>query len=132
MDAKTYLKRARQAERQVMATMERRRRLSEMARWRGPGGPGQLEALGRELDRRIDEYAALVVEVEQTIDGVEEPLYRDLLRFRYLNGWGWQTISAQTGYSRDWLMRLHSRALAALETSMAGEGTGNEEIGGRK
>ncbi len=121
MDAKTYLKQARQAERQVVALMERRRRWGEMARWRGPEGPGRLEALGRELDRRIDEYAALVVEVEQSIDRVKEPLYRDLLRFRYLNGWGWKTISAQTGYSTDWLMRLHGRALAALEASMAGE-----------
>ena len=122
VDAKAYLSQARQAERGIAALAERRRRCGELAGYRGGDGP-ELDALQRELDGRIEDYAALVREIEGKIDRVENPLYREVLRYRYLNGWSWQVIAGRMCFSRDWLMKLHARALGEVE------GTGNRQRG---
>ena len=86
---------------------------------RGPGGVSgvgsELEALGRELDERIEACAALVREVEARIDALDNPLHRDVLKFRYLNGWSWRVISCRMGLSRDWLMSVHRKAVGEME-----------------
>ena len=127
MDAKEYLIQARLAGRQIVALQDRRRRCGEMLRWRTPGGPGAAEALQAELDERIDAYAAQVKRVEAAIDRVEDPLQRAVLGLRYLNGWSWKAIAAQTGYSRNWLLRQHALGLKAFERAFeAGEGVCGE------
>ena len=122
MDAKEYLSQTWLAKREIVALKDRRRRCGELLRWRSPGGPGEAEALQAELDERIDAYAALVRRVEAAIDRVEDPLQRAVLGLRYLNGWSWKAIAAQTGYTRSWLMRQHALALKAFEGAIgAGE-----------
>ena len=37
-----------------------------------------------------------------------------MLKYRYLNGWSWKAIAARTHFSRDWLWRLHARALEQI------------------
>ena len=76
MDAKAYLSQARQADRRIAALLERRRRCLELAALRAPGQADGLEALEREIDRRIDGYAALVCEIEAGIDALEDAQYR--------------------------------------------------------
>ena len=42
--------------------------------------------------------------------------YRDILRWRYVNGWKWERIAKEMNYSdMKWLWNLHRRALEALE-----------------
>lgn len=115
MRVKAYLSQAKQTDRRIEALLERRRRCGELANCRTPGRAPALDALQRELDERIEAYAALVGDIERRIDGVKNPQYRDLLRYRYLNGWSWQKIAGRMSYSRDWLMRLHVRALDAVD-----------------
>lgn len=114
MNAKEYLSQARQADRRIGALLERRRHYREMEELRGPGSAGGLEALEGEIDRRIEAYAALVREIEEVIDEVENGQYRDVLKLRYLNGWSWKAIAARTNFSRDWLWKLHARALEQI------------------
>lgn len=115
MEAKEYLSQARRADRRIGAMLERRRRYMELEALRGPGGGDGLRALEADIDRRIEDYAALVREIEGKIDAVEDQTCREVLRYRYLNGWSWQAISDRTHYSRDWLWRLHARALEAVK-----------------
>ena len=75
----------------------------------------RIVELEREIDRRIDEYARLVREIETAIDAVADPQCREVLRYRYLNGWSWQRIAGEMNYSQDWLWRLHARALEAVK-----------------
>ena len=118
MDAKEYLSQTWLAKREIVALKDRRRRCGELLRWRTPGGPGEAEALQSELDERIDAYAALVKRVERAIDRVESPLQRAVLGLRYLNGWSWKAIAAQTGYTQNWLMQQHALALKAFEAAL--------------
>ena len=118
MDAKEYLIQAQLAGRQIVALQDRRRRCGEMLRWRTPGGPGEAEALQASLDDHIDAYARLVKRVEAALDRMESPLQRAVLGLRYLNGWSWKAIAAQTGYSRNWLMQQHALGLKAFERAL--------------
>ena len=111
MTAKAYLSQARQADRRIGALRERRQRCGEMAACRTPGRAPSLDALQGELDAQIERYAALVSDIEGRIAAVENPQYRDILRYRYLNGWSWRRIAGSMCFSQDWLMRLHARAL---------------------
>lgn len=117
MTAKAYLGQARQAELNIQALLERRERCAEMASRRGPEGSKALEALEAELDRRIGEYVEQVRGIEAAIDGVREARCRDVLRYRYLNGWSWQVIAGKMSYSRNWLWKLHARGLEEIEGS---------------
>ena len=111
-DVKARLEAAARMDRELGALAERQRRYRELAR--GRNAPG-MEALEKEIGERIEAYAATVREVEGEIDRLEEPLQREVLRYRYLNGWNWRAIAARMGYSREWLWKQHARALERME-----------------
>ena len=110
MTAKEYLSQVKRQDQRIGALLDRQRRYHELGALR-TGGSASMRALEKELDARIDAYAALVREIEGAIDAVEDAQYRDLLRYRYLNGWGWQKIADRMRFSQDWVWRLHARAL---------------------
>ena len=118
MTAKEYLSQVRRLEKHIWALLDRQRKYHEMGAWRasyeGAVGREAMRALERELDRRITEYADKVREIEGAIDRVEDGQYRDVLKYRYLNGWNWQRISDRMHFSQDWLWHLHARALAQV------------------
>ena len=71
----------------------------------------KLADLEMEIDRRIDQYVDLTREIEAAIDAVEDPRYRELLRFRYVNGWSWLKIANEMHMSEDWVKHMHGWAL---------------------
>ena len=120
MTAKEYLSQARQAELRIEALLERRRRCLELTRRRGRG-QAALDRLESELDRQIGEYAALALEIEGRIDGLDSELQRDVLRYRYLNGWSWREISNRMRYSPSWVLKNHEDGLKALKNFCPGK-----------
>ncbi|HIS92756.1 MAG TPA: hypothetical protein IAA84_07025 [Candidatus Alectryocaccomicrobium excrementavium] len=132
MTAKEYLRQLSRKDARIKALLERQRRYRELAERRTavyrdmPGG-GQRHVssveeyatkiidLEREIVRRIDEYADLTREVEAAIDRIGDDRYRDILRFRYVNGWGWERIAQEMHYDERWVRRLHGWALLRVE-----------------
>ena len=114
MDGRATLKEVRSLRLRVEALAERRQRCRELETLVTPGKGAELERLQRELDARVGEYAARVMEAERRIDAVPDGFQRDVLRYRYLNGWSWREISVRTGLSQDWLTHVHGRAVRAL------------------
>ena len=112
-DVKAWLGEAARMERGLEALMERQRRYRELGKARTGDSPG-LEALEEEIGERIERYAARVRGIEKKIDALDDPMQREVLRYRYLNGWRWQVIAARTGLSREWLWKLHARALEEI------------------
>ena len=111
MTGEEALKEVRAAGLRLEALAERRERCAALAKGVTPGRVRALERMQRELDQRAGEYARRVAEVERRIDAMEDALQRDVLRYRYLNGWSWREISARTGLSQDWLKHVHARAV---------------------
>lgn len=111
MTAKEYLSQATRHERRIAALLDRQRRYHEIGAMCGERGRARLVELEKELDGRIESYVALVRQIEGAIDAVGNAQYRDVLRYRYLNGWSWQRIAERMYYTQDWVWRLHARAL---------------------
>ena len=135
MTAKEYLRQLQRRDARINALIERQQRYRELASRRtavyrnAPGGGGggtrrvssveeyavKIVDLEREIDRRIDEYADLTREIEAAIARIPDGRYRDVLRFRYVNGWSWEKIAEEMRYDRRWVYRIHGRALNMIE-----------------
>ena len=136
MTAKEYLQQARQMNVRIEALRERRRRYEVLAtqcttHYRYSAGGSRhgttrqvssveeygcrMADLAREIERRIDDLARLSWEIGETIDAVPDQRYRDLLTYRYLNGWSWERIAQVMMYSVDRIWHLHREALNAVK-----------------
>lgn len=132
MTAKEYLRQLARSNSRIDALIERQRRYRELAERRTavyrdtPGGGRRCSSsveeyavkiidLEREIDRRIDEYVDLTREIETAIDKVGDDRYRDILRYRYINGWRWEKIAQEMHYDRRQITRLHGLALLEIE-----------------
>lgn len=114
MTAKDYLSQALRLQWRIEALTDRQRRYRELGWSCGEDGRRRMLAMARELDARVAEYTEKAREIERAIDAVEDGEYRDLLKYRYLNGWSWQRIARRMYVSEDWVWRLHRRALRAV------------------
>lgn len=134
MQPKEYLRQLQRRDARINALIERQRHYYDLATritpgYRQDGGGGsslsassrvadcaaKIADLEREIDRRIDEYVDLTREIEAAIDRIPDGRYRDVLRFRYVNGWTWEKIADEMGYDLRWVHRLHGHALEKIE-----------------
>ena len=69
----------------------------------------------RELEQRLAELVDLEEEIEETIGRVPNDVARDVLTYRYINGWDLRVIADKMGYSREYMRHLHSDALDMVE-----------------
>ena len=132
MTAKEYLRQLSRKDARINALIERQRRCRELAERRTavyratPGGGRRCSSAveedvaeiidhEREVDPRIDEYVDLTREIEAAIDRIPDGRYRDVLRFRYVNGWTWEKIADEMGYDERWVRRLHGWALLMIK-----------------
>ena len=67
------------------------------------------------LNRQIEELMNLRKEIKATISGVNNPVFRQLLTLRYINGYTFERIAIEMFYTYKWVCVLHGRALAAFE-----------------
>lgn len=128
MTAREYLQQARGMKLRLEALEERRAFYRDMASGRiarykpGTGGGTRrvssvekyackLADLEADMARRVGAYVELVAEIEVVIDAVPDQRYRDLLRFRYLNGWSWHKIARRMGYQVESMYKMHDNAL---------------------
>lgn len=128
-----YLRQALYADERIDALVKRslhyRERAQQIAH-HGFGVPGEktnhhskvedavveLVDISRELYEQARCLVMRIREIEDVIGRVEDDRYRDLLRWRYLNGWRWEKIAEALG-CRDvrWVYELHRRALSKAE-----------------
>lgn len=116
MGVKEGLAEVRRSKLRLEALMEQRRWLVEVGSCHSGGGTEALAQLQRELDRAIDEVALRQLAAKRQIDALDDPGQRDVLYYRYLNGWAWKEIAARMKLSTDWVKHVHARAIKALET----------------
>ena len=88
---------------------------------RGGGGGGTQGAISKivdletEINTEIDKLVEKRKEIESVIRAVEDSTLRALLEYRYINGKKWEEIALMMGYDYRWALRLHGRALSAVD-----------------
>ena len=87
-------------------------------KWRA----GKLDDVSAMLMDYIDKYTVCMAaylavdnEVQAAIDGLENTLYRYILRERYINKKSWRQIAGVVNYHRSSVLRFHRYALDILE-----------------
>ncbi len=71
--------------------------------------------LENEISCQIDKLLELKKEIESTIAKVEDPVLRQLLTLRYINGREWLRIAFDFGYEIRQIYRLHNKALVFVK-----------------
>lgn len=72
----------------------------------------------RDLEGQIADRENARKEIEEAIGKVEDGALRVLLEYRYLAGLTWEQIAETLSYDYRWVLRLHSRALQAIESHL--------------
>lgn len=74
------------------------------------------------LDEKINELmethkksGELLVEITDSIKTMSDEREKDVLQFRYVMGWTWDTISNRMDYSRQQVIRIHNNAIEDFE-----------------
>lgn len=128
-DAKQYLRQLTRKDKRINALMERREHYQSMAcrgtssytaeRVSGTGQRSRVEDyaiklidLDKEVGREICRYVDLTREIEGMIKQLPDDRHRDILAWRYINGWDWDRIAGAMRYDLRWVFRLHGEALS--------------------
>ena len=72
-----------------------------------------------EIERQIDHLIAIKHEIIKTIDKVSDPTLKTLLMLRYVNIETWKQVANEMNYSKRQTLRLHKKALEAVEDVLA-------------
>jgi len=141
MTAKEFLRRARAADRLIDQATERVERIrsrlesGRMSNITGMprGGAADWTDTANaliELERRVNERVRDMCRLKRlamdAIDQVEEARLREVLELYYLDGYTWEQVAEQMGYSRRNVTTLHGVALRKIKVP---EEVKNDEIG---
>lgn len=68
------------------------------------------------IRQRVSQSIAIRLEITTAINELEDWRYRDILQYRYINGFTWEQIATLIHYSYVQTTRLHGSALKAIES----------------
>lgn len=78
----------------------------------------KIDELEEELGREVLEAISVRKEIAAAIEAVENPVYKELLKRRYIDGDKWEIIAEQMNYCYKHMVHiLHPRALRCVEVS---------------
>ncbi len=69
-----------------------------------------------EIGEKIKSMEVARREIEETIAKVENCTLRSILEYRYLAAMKWEKIAVTIDYDYRWVLRLHKKALKAIES----------------
>ncbi|MBR2798961.1 MAG: hypothetical protein IKE17_14640 [Clostridia bacterium] len=132
MTAKEFLVRARRIDRRIEETRERLERMRGQLGGRVAnlsGIPGSRQRWSDKVDDMIDielrlekqirEMCQIKREVMDAIDGVDDPLGREVLELYYLDGLSWGDVASRMHYSVRNVQILHGKALPFVRVPCA-------------
>lgn len=75
----------------------------------------QHSELSERYRAKIAQQVTEMLEIEKSVEALEVPAMRLLLRYRYLEGLSWNEVCEKMGYSWRQTHRIHGRALETLK-----------------
>ena len=71
----------------------------------------KLEDCAEKLEEEAKRMQMAINNVQSVIDSVSNPTYRQVLIYRYINGYTWEQIAVKMNYTYRNITRLHGKAL---------------------
>lgn len=131
MTAKEFLRGIQGHEKRIKALLEKKRDYYDMA-MQGTGRKEAVRTGGTNQSSRVENAVCRLIELEKDLDkeidrlidetklakemiaGLEDSRHRDILTYRYLNGWSWDKIAREMDYERRYVLKLHGEALVNI------------------
>jgi len=138
MTAKEYLGQAYRLDQRINSKLEQLESLNELAMKvtstltgmpRNPNrntsmiadGVAKIVDLQAEINRDIDLLIDLKCDMVRIIKSVDNAKYQSLLELRYLWFKSWEQIAYDLNYSVSWVLKIHHKALRAVDAVMIGK-----------
>lgn len=77
----------------------------------------KLVEISESYAEKLKSISDRLSDTEDIISSLENPLYRVILRSRYIDSLSWYDIADRTGYEWAQIHRLHKKAISELEKS---------------
>ena len=77
-----------------------------------------VDDIGVEINQEIEALLAQQRKANRIIKSLPNAKWRDVLNYRYLNGWAWSKVARAMNYNKRWTQQLHREALDAFERAM--------------
>lgn len=74
----------------------------------------RYEEIAGKYEKRLKLYQKETLAIEQAIEGLKDPRLRLLMRYKYMDGYKWETIADLMHYEVRWLYILHGQALQEI------------------
>lgn len=135
MNAKEYLQQAMKLDRLIKSKLEQLERLESLATsapqpFGEDGASAHDDSRGSKLENQVitivdlkeqtrkqtERLVAMRTEISSTINSVNNLTVQFILEERYLNYKSWDVIADQTGFSKDYLYKLHSEGLRLIQS----------------
>lgn len=71
----------------------------------------KLDECAKKLEKEAKRMQEAMDNVQSVIDSVSNPTYRQVLTYRYINGYTWEQIAVKMNYTYRNITRLHGKAL---------------------
>lgn len=78
------------------------------------GAVEKIMEIEEKLDREIDAQVDLRNRIEAAVERLESEKLRDIVRYKYIDGFKFEKIAATMHLDPRWVRRLHNRALNIL------------------
>ncbi len=142
MTARDYLSRAYKLDREIKSKLDQIEALKDLAtscssvltgmpRNPNTGGSPMADAvckivdLREELNRELAQLVEHKADAVRIIHCVKNSDYRLILEKRYLSYMSWEAIAVELGYSESWVLKLHRKAIKAVDAVMREMEVGN-------
>lgn len=81
----------------------------------------ELVSLQEKYKNKLHQLNAAMVQVEELIDSLDDPVERLLMRYRYVTGLVWEEVCVEMNYSWRQTHRIHGAALDKLVAAEMGK-----------
>lgn len=71
----------------------------------------KLDECAKKLEEEAKRMQKAMDDVQNVINSVSNPTYRQVLTYRYINGYTWEKIAVLMYFSYQWVCMIHGRAL---------------------
>lgn len=71
----------------------------------------RIHDMEERLDAQVDKYINLKAKIVEQIDGMENQMYQDILKCRYVLMQNWEQVALTMKYTERQCYRIHGRAL---------------------
>lgn len=75
----------------------------------------QVEKMFGRLGREMEHRFRVRREIAKTIEDLPTEAERMVMRFRYINGWGWEKVAVESNYDYRYTLKIHGKALNNLQ-----------------